>query len=440
MASRFTFNLVPSQSECDERLTYPLSRMDTHPPSDRDHGRTVRRVTVIGGGVVGLAVAYELVTRGITVRLLDRDRIGRGTSWAAAGILPPAALASATDPLDRLRGLSQQRLQQLAVELREQTGIDPGLRACGGWYLADSAGERAAMIGMQGYWQSLGIECQPLVADELAAREPALAPWVRATDQAAVWWVPEEWQIRPPRLLAALAAACRQRGVLLQEQATVRDLRPGPDIIETVVGEQTYPADAVVICGGAWSGLIADRWGLQRSLVPIRGQMVLFKLDQPPLRSIVNLGHRYILCREDGHVLVGSCEEEVGFEFGNTAIALQELRAFAFRLMPQLRQATELDAWSGLRPMTYEGLPMIGALPGNPRVLMAAGHYRSGIQLAAGTAVCIAALLSGVTPPVGLDHFHIAGQAGVDCRFAERPSPPSSNTGQVSSSIHECIR
>jgi len=367
-------------------------------------------VTVVGGGVIGLSVAYELARRGFAVRILERGRVGGDTSWAATGILPPANLASATDPLDRLRGLSHQRVQQLAIELEHETGVDTGLRQCGGWYLADSPGERAAMIGMQGYWESLGIQCEQVPMHVLVNREPALADWARAAPTAAAWWVRDEWQIRPPRLLRALATACRNRGVEWHENSAVDDIRAAGDSVTIVAGNRDFKSAAVVICGGAWTGLIAGQGNLQRSIVPIRAQIVVFKTDRPLLGSIANCGHRYIVCREDGYTLVGSCEEEVGFEFGTTEAALQELRQYAFRMLPGLRQAGEVAAWSGLRPMTFEGLPMIGRLPMTNNVLIAAGHYRSGIHLSAGTAVCIAELLSGENPTVDLEPFQVAGQ------------------------------
>ena len=121
-------------------------------------------VIVIGAGAVGAAIAYELLLSNRSVVLLDRDQPEQfrpsATSWAGAGILPPANFRTATDPIDRLRGLSHQRFPTLAEELQEVTGIDCELDRCGGWYLADTPGEIGAMTGMMLFWQELGIDCE----------------------------------------------------------------------------------------------------------------------------------------------------------------------------------------------------------------------------------------------------------------------------------------
>ena len=157
-------------------------------------------VIVIGAGAIGAATAYELALAGREVVLLDRDPSlpdgapapglrPRAASWAAAGILPPANLATATDPLDRLRGLSHDRFPSLASELFEHTGLDCGLRRCGGWYLADTAGEKASMAGMVSYWRDLEIECEERSLDDVRKAEPMLDVWCGHGDGRA-WWVP----------------------------------------------------------------------------------------------------------------------------------------------------------------------------------------------------------------------------------------------------------
>ena len=184
-----------------------------------------QRIVIVGGGVIGLSLAWELSRRGVAVTLLDKGEFGKATSWAAAGILPPANRLTATDPMDQLRGLSHELFPGWCNRLKDLTGIDCGLRRCGGWYLAETAGERAAMIGMTEYWHEMQIECESIELATVAAREPILESWCHDPDTHAAWWVPDEYQIRTPRLLQALVQACRISGVEMQENINVGDIR-----------------------------------------------------------------------------------------------------------------------------------------------------------------------------------------------------------------------
>lgn len=368
------------------------------------------RTLIVGGGVIGLSLAWELNRRGSDVALFERDRLGRATSWAGAGILPPANFDTATDPLDQLRGLSHQLFPQWCDRLQRDTGIDPGLRRCGGWYLADTPGERAAMIGMADYWHQLQIQCEPVLKERLVEREPALAAWSERNPEATAWWVPSEYQVRSPELLRALAHACSASGVELIENAPVEDVRSAAGGASLRCAGQWHSADAVVICGGPWSGFAAESLRLEMSLVPIRGQILMLKTAAPLLKSIVNLGQRYLVCRDDGRTLIGSCEEEVGFQAGTDDAMLRSLREFAANVCPALADAPTDKAWSGFRPMTFDGFPMLGRVPNTESVYVSAGHYRSGLHLSCASAVVMADLISGQTPAIDLAPFRVGKQ------------------------------
>lgn len=369
-----------------------------------------RSTLIIGGGAIGLTLAWERLLRGDRVTLVERDRVGRGTSWAATGILPPARFETATDPLDRLRGLSHERFPDWAERLETETGIDIGFRRCGGWYLAETPGEHAAMTGMTDYWGELGIACDRVTPDRLREREPGLAGWAESNPRASVWWAPGECQVRSPDFLRALQFAVRQQGGELIEGGAVDDVRDLDDGGEALVGDRWRRADSVVVCGGAWSGLIAERFGLGRSVVPVRGQILLLRSPRPPLRGVVNVGNRYVVCRDDGRTLVGSVEEEVGFRPGTTPEVLDRLHAFAVRVCGDLEDATAESSWSGFRPMTFDGFPMIGRVPSTRNLYVAAGHFRSGVHLSCGTAVALADAMDGVPPPIDLSPFGVGKQ------------------------------
>lgn len=364
-------------------------------------------VLVVGGGVVGLAVAWELSRRGAAVRLLERGRIGDGTTWAAAGILPAARVDTALDPLDRLRGLSHQAYSEWADRLRDQTGVDVGLRQCGGYYLASTIGEAAALAATVDHWQQLGLLVERLSAAELAVQIPAIAAWAGSSAFKAAAFSHDEWQVRPPDLLCGLAKACRATGVQIDQGVGGCLIRRGERAAWRVDSLDTLESDAIVLCGGAWSGQAAEAFGLGMSVVPIRGQMLLYRLPSPPFRAVVNEGHRYFVPRDDGHVLVGSGEEEVGFVTGTTAECLSQLARWAEGLLPELKTTAPVKSWSGLRPATFDGFPVIGQVPTATNLYVATGHFRSGVHLAPATAELVADLVERKSPTVDPAAFSV---------------------------------
>ncbi len=367
-------------------------------------------VFVVGGGIVGLSIAWQLSREGRNVTVIDQKQMGKGTSWAGAGILPPANQKNATDPLDQLRGLSHELLPIWAGELTNETGKDVGLRRCGGWYLAESAGEMAAMIGLADYWSDLEIQVERVPLQEIPRREPMLSQWARGEQAIGAWWAPDEYQLRPPQYLKVIQEACRNHSVQLREKCKVTAVREKQSRPQICINGTWHSCEQLVLCGGAWLSQFTHSQGLGNSVIPVRGQMLLLKTQSPLSARVINVGHRYLVCREDGHILVGSCEEEVGFQEGTTPKVIQGLHHFACSIAPEIRSATYVDCWSGLRPMTIDGFPMIGRIPRLDRTYVACGHFRSGLHLSAGTATIIADLLQGRNPPICIDSFRVGKQ------------------------------
>jgi glycine oxidase len=369
-----------------------------------------RHIIVVGGGVIGLSIAWNLRRQGSRVTVLERDRTGQATSWAGAGILPPSNLRLATDPLDQLRGYSHELFPRWAEELQRLTGLDCGLRRCGGWYLADTLGEHASLHGMQAYWNQQGIECELVNRADLTSREPALSSWAMKQGVFGACWVPDEYQLRSPWYLRALQAACRLAEVEIVEGIEVTSIGEGIRSAEVDAGDRRWIADSVVICGGAWTGRMAASFGLGLSVIPIRGQILLLKTPRPLSTRVINVGQRYLVCREDGHILVGSCEEETGFELGTTPLMLESLRQFAVDVFPALKDSETIASWSGLRPMTFDGFPMIGRIPDCENLYVASGHYRSGLHLSPATAMLMTDLLLDRQPLIELEPFRVGKQ------------------------------
>jgi glycine oxidase len=341
------------------------------------------------------------------VQLIDRGPIGREASWAGAGILPPANLATAIDPLDRLRALSHRLHREWAARLRQETGIDNGYRECGGLYLARSVGEAASLHAFAVMLRELEIEIERLSAADVVELEPALRE-VAAGQLKAAYSLPGESQLRNPDHLRALKVACERRGVRIRSdcEATGFDCANGRmTAVRTNAG--LLHADQHCITSGAWSERLLKQLGITTGIMPIRGQMVLFKCEKPPFRRVLNEGPRYLVPRDDGRVLVGSTEEEAGFDKSTTEVAVGELVALARQLVPALRDAPIENSWAGLRPGTFDGFPYIGRMPGLDNTFVAAGHYRSGLHMSPGTAVVLRQLIMGDEVQIDLTPFRV---------------------------------
>lgn len=359
-------------------------------------------VLIIGGGVIGLTIAYESAKRGLKVLVLEQGPFGREASWAGAGIIPPGGTASGS--LDQLAAASSRMWPDLSAELRELTGIDNGYRRCGGVCFAAMPGEDvSADIAA---WRAAGAAVEPLSPAAVHEYEPHIAnEWA-----AAAYRLPGTAQVRNPRHLKALVAACQARGVELRAGHPVTGIdRAGGKVagVRTPTGRCT--AGQFVVAGGAWSRQTLATCDCEVDIEPVRGQIVLLSMLPLPFRHVLECGPRYLVPRTDGRILVGSTEEWVGFDKSNTAEALRELLDFAIGVVPALREATYEQAWSGLRPYARRGRPYIGRVPDCENLLVAAGHFRGGLTLSPITGRLVAQTLAGELPELPLDAYTVAG-------------------------------
>lgn len=363
-------------------------------------------VLVIGGGVIGLSIAWELARRGKRVKLIDQGKLAREASWAGAGILPPAARPLAIHPYDQLRAMAFEMHRDWSARLLADTGIHNGYRQTGALYLARSAGESASLIAWSHLASDEQIQIEKLSRERIKEVEPQLDPAPGGQPLRAAYYLPEECQIRNPRHLQALIRACVDCGVELIEDAKLIDLEIEHDEVTAAVTSQgNFSAHHYCFATGAWSGALLQKLGFEIGVLPIRGQMLLLKTDAPILRTIVNEGPRYLVPRDDGHLLVGATEEEVGFDKRTTAEGLADLHQFAIELVPALESASVVQSWAGLRPASYDGFPYLGKLPNLANALIAAGHFRSGLYLSPATACVISDLIAGDQPAIDLTPF-----------------------------------
>jgi glycine oxidase len=369
---------------------------------------------IIGGGVIGLSLAWELAQRGERVRVVDQSLPGQEASWAGAGILPPGQRAGARTPVEQLFGLSNELHAQWSQRLRDLTGIDNGYRHCGGLYLPEDAAEVKTLTAAAQAWHGWDVEADLLGATELAALEPALSTADDSASLAALH-LPAESQVRNPWHLKALLEACRLAGVTIESGVQAQGFeRRGGRLLAAETSRGPRTADRICVTGGAWTPRLLEPLGVELPIVPIRGQIVLFQASERLFTRVINVGKRYLVPREDGHVLVGSTEERAGFDKRNTEEAIADLIAFACALVPALAEATVERTWAGLRPATPDELPCLGPLPGYENAWVAAGHFRAGLQLSTGTAAVMSQLVRGEMPSVELETFSPARFGGSD--------------------------
>lgn len=364
-------------------------------------------ITIVGGGVIGLSLAWELSQHDAKVCVVDRGQLGMEASWAGAGMIPPGPEEShwaavngiEATPFEQLAGLSQRLQHEWHERLLELTGIDNEYRCDGAIHLAFTEDEAQVLDKKAERWQQLGIAFQALDASTLADLEPALAS--HAATFAKAYLLPDEAQLRNPRHLHALIAACQLAGVELRSGVAVHQFEVSKNrLSQAMTNEGPIRAEQFCLAAGSWSGQLAASLGLDLPVRPIRGQIVLLNGPAGLIRRIINVGPRYFVPRRDGRLLVGSTQDEVGFLKENTAAGVGELMQFAQTLTPAVAQLPIETCWSGLRPATADGLPYLGRIPKHVNGWLATGHFRAGLQLSPATAVVMRALMLGQASPV----------------------------------------
>jgi glycine oxidase len=357
-------------------------------------------VAVIGGGVIGLAIAWRAAQRGLRVTVLERDRAGQGTSSYAAGMIAPNAEVTPGEEAVLEFGLRSARLYPaFARELAAAAGVDGvGYTACGTLMVARDDDEAEALERELELRTALGLRVERLRSSEARRREPGLAPALRlALD------IPDDHAVDPRALTAALATALVSAGGELREQAAVSAIETSGERVGGVVLEDGTHLEAsqVVVAAGVWSPRLEGLpEGAQMPIRPVKGQVM--RLHDPAGPGLVNrvlrMGPSYITPRGDGRYVIGATQEERGFDQTVTAGAAFDLLRDAGELVPGVSELVLDEFSAGLRPGTPDNLPIIG--PGALEGLhWATGHRRGGILLTPVTAELIAGALAGEALP-----------------------------------------
>lgn len=333
-------------------------------------------IVVIGGGVVGLASALALLQHGHEVTVLERGECGQESSWAGGGILSPLCPWDYPDEVTRLTSRGAAMFPAWSRALHQATGIDPEYETSG-MRVLPPFDRQAAMQ----WCASHGVTIEE-----------------DASDEALV--LPDVAQVRNPRLMRALRSRVEALGGRIAERCAVSEIAADAGQVlhlATACGE--ISADAYIVTAGAWSKEVLGQHALRLDIKPMRGQMLLYRFKEPPLRQIILQKDLYLIPRRDGHLLVGSTLEDAGFDKSTTDEAREGLMQRAQAVLPQLRGMTLVRHWAGLRPASPGNIPAIGRHPRLQNLYVNSGHFRYGVTMAPASAEILLNELTGAPQP-----------------------------------------
>jgi glycine oxidase len=345
---------------------------------------------VIGGGAVGLSTAIALLQQDWGVTLVERHLVGQEASWAGGGILSPLCPWDYPDEVTRLASHGAAQYADWARRLHEITGVDTEYEQSGMLVLSSCDTKRARQ-----WCASHDVQLQQINSADCE---------VNASGEALL--LPQVAQVRNPRLLRAMRKRVEMLGGRIIENCAVQEIMAEDGRVsgvKTSCGD--FSANSYVVTAGAWSRKVLGQYALRLDLRPVRGQMLLYKFKQRPLQHIVLQEDLYLIPRRDGHLLVGSTLEDVGFDKSITREAGEELQRRAQTLLPQLRDMPIAQHWAGLRPGSPHNIPTIGQHPHLENLYLNSGHFRYGVTMAPASAEILLNQIAGLPQPFDVSPY-----------------------------------
>jgi glycine oxidase len=343
---------------------------------------------IVGGGLIGSAIAFELAGEKLRVLVIDRQQPGREASWAAAGMLSPGPDSPEAAPLAPLGKESLQLYPEFIAGVEEASGMAVNFARQGTFEIFAGPQSERARDAMVEEYRRLEIAIETISPKAARAVESSLGPAAMA-----VAWLPEEATVDPRLLTEAVLAGAERRGALVRVGCAVDSLLcRGAACAGVVAGGEKIEAAHVVIAAGSFCGKISDcvsrtKGNLARyaPVSPVRGQMLALRSESVKLQRVLRSSRGYLVPRPDGRIIAGSTLEDAGFVKQVTPEGIRQILDGAVELAPALADAKIVEQWAGLRPDTPDHLPIIGPTEMSGLV-MATGHYRNGILLAPVTA------------------------------------------------------
>ena len=355
-------------------------------------------VAIVGGGVIGCAIAYYLSKTGVDVAVFDRGEIGAEASSAATGLLAPLGPLSGSGPFADLLLSSFALFPTLVPELEEASGIHLEYEQTGALRIVRNTKHISNLRKRMNSWQPLGLQMDWLTGDEARQLEPVLSP-----DVCAAIYAPEESQIKASHVVNSFSLAAINLGATLYSHSRITAIQRHNAKVTGVFTSQgeRIACNHLVIANGAWAADCSEWLQVPIPIIPQKGQALSLHQPSIPLRHIIFGEAVYLTTKSKQMLIVGATKEEVGFDKNPTPGGLSWLLNTAIRLSPALESCTLDHMWAGLRPRTPDNHPILGPAPDWENVTLAVGHGSVGILLSAITGQTIAELINtGQTPQI----------------------------------------
>ena len=358
---------------------------------------------VVGGGVIGGAIAYNLAKRGGKVLLLEKDRLASKSSGAAAGMLGAQSEMDGDGPLFQLARKSRAMFPKIAEEIKETSGIDIGLINKGMLKVALTEQEQQEYKRIMAIQNQSGEQADWFTGEELRRKEPALSDAIKGA-----MYIEKDGQVEADQLTLGFLKSAAASGVVIKEYVEVYDFQLSKGKVEGVVTNQgIFTSENVIVAGGAWSQKLLLETGLQLDTYPVKGECFSVVTHRQMLSTTIFSHGCYLVPKKGGRIVVGATVMPRTFNQKVSLNGISILLEQAKNLMPSIVEAEWERAWAGIRPQTIDGLPYLGEHPAYKGLYIATGHFRNGILLSPITGVVIADLIEGKSTSENLEPFRV---------------------------------
>ena len=353
-------------------------------------------ILIVGAGIVGAAIAYELARRGASVTVVDARRPGQGASRASAGVLAPYIEGHEEGTLLEMGRRSLALYDAFVRDVNEDARADLEVDRSGTLTVAFTSDEVVELERTAEALAGKDVTHEIVSRQELSVLEP------RLSDGALLGLaLPEHAYVRVPALTAAVARAAAHHGARIEEGVSVTGVRSDRSGVTVATTAGPRRTSSVVVAAGSWAGKIAIEGAPRVPVRPVRGQLVYLRSPGRVVRRTLWSRRCYVVPWSDGTMLVGATVEEAGFDESATVAGVRGLLDAAAELLPGIGDCRFDEVRVGLRPGTPDDLPVIGRMAPASDVVLAAGHFRNGVLLAPLTAKLVADLiLEGREDPV----------------------------------------
>ncbi len=357
--------------------------------------KILTEVAIVGGGIIGLSIAYELCRRDIPLAVIEKQAVMRGASSKSAGIIAPILELKEDEKLYNLAEISMKLYPKWVQSIESANDFPIYLNSKGLLQLPQSKAEEEQLEKLAEIAESRGLKTEWLQGDELRKREPELSENISKALYSEAYSI-DPW-VLGKGLRRAVQACGRCKFI---EGEIIKEVSYQNDEIHLQTESKTITAKKVVLAAGAWSGKVAQLFGFQLPIKPIKGQILLFTAQQIKINHILD-GPCYAVPRrslEQDVIAVGATSEDVGFDESVTPEGVEQILEKVRSFIPNFKGLRPVQTWAGLRPKFTRGkLPIIGRFPQRPNLWIATAHYRSGIILAPATGYLVAKSIQNET-------------------------------------------